>query len=276
MKFANWVFVTGAPRSGTTFAGKILSAPLSVDYIHEPFNPDCGMPGIAQRYLYIPPQGALADEYRASVQNLFDYRFTLKTGRYARDSTLRRVVKTIVGSRGPFYLRLAKLNPFHTAAIIKDPIGCLSTEFLATQFGVKPVVLIRHPVTFVASVRRLEWKTDLTNLREQPQLMQEYFADGDQSLHKDYTDPIAAAAVLWRALNKVLLQQASRHPEWKLLTHEALSQAPLDVFRGLYRDLDLPWSERIERLIARSTTHKRRSVSAPPVHAEPGGTAHRF
>jgi hypothetical protein len=47
-KIDNWIFVTGVPRSGTTFAGKILSLPLEVDYTHEPFNPRCGMPGISQ------------------------------------------------------------------------------------------------------------------------------------------------------------------------------------------------------------------------------------
>jgi hypothetical protein len=45
-RIENWIFVTGVIRSGTTFVGKVLSLPLSVDYIHEPFNPLCGMPGI--------------------------------------------------------------------------------------------------------------------------------------------------------------------------------------------------------------------------------------
>ena len=33
----NWIFVTGVVRSGTTFAGKVLSLPVEVDYIHEPY-----------------------------------------------------------------------------------------------------------------------------------------------------------------------------------------------------------------------------------------------
>lgn len=45
-RIKNWIFVTGVIRSGTTFVGKILSLPLQVDYIHEPFNPLCGIPGM--------------------------------------------------------------------------------------------------------------------------------------------------------------------------------------------------------------------------------------
>ena len=41
-----WLWVTGIPRGGTTFVGRILSVPRSVDFIHEPFNPDCAVEGI--------------------------------------------------------------------------------------------------------------------------------------------------------------------------------------------------------------------------------------
>ena len=257
MKIENWIYVTGAPRSSTTFVGKVLSAPLSVDYIHEPFNPDCGLPGIDQRYLYLRAGSELAAHYRPLIESLFRYDFSLKTGYYPKDGFWCRAAKHVVGSRGPFYLRLAKLNPFHTAAVIKDPIGCLLTEYMASVFPVKPVVMIRHPVPFVASLRRLGWEADLASLRRQPLLMEDYFADGDGSLGATAADPLESAAILWRALNKVLLRQASRHPQWQVVTHEEMGQRPLPTYRRLYEALGLPWSARIERLIHRSTTHAR-------------------
>ena len=41
-----WCFVTGMPRSGTTFVASVLSAGPSVAYVHEPFNARCGIAGV--------------------------------------------------------------------------------------------------------------------------------------------------------------------------------------------------------------------------------------
>lgn len=262
-KASNWIYVTGAPRSGTTFVGKILSAPLTVDYIHEPFNPDCSMPGIHQRYLYVRPGSAAAIQLRQVVEPLFRYDTRLKTGYFRNDRLWRKLVKFVVGSRGPFYLRLAKLNVFRRAAIIKDPVGCLLTEFLAAEFPVRPVVLVRHPAAFVASVRKLKWPNELPDLTSQPALVADYLAGDPLLSNPENEDPVVATALLWRALNRVILDQAARHPEWILVTLEELSRDPLHWFRRTYAMLDLPWSPRIERLVQRSTAAGNRTEAGP-------------
>src|SRR6202007_2265727 len=88
---------------------------------------------------------------RPQFERLFDYRAALKTGYYRNDTPLRRLAKRVVGSRGPFHLRLAPRNPFHHSAVIKDPIGCLLTEYLLLRYRMRPVVVMRNPVGFVAS-----------------------------------------------------------------------------------------------------------------------------
>jgi hypothetical protein len=260
MKIENWIFVTGAPRSGTTFLGKVLSARLEVDYIHEPFNPDCGIPGIEQRYLYLRP--GEGGKYESLISKIFTYDFKLRTGYYQNDSRARKLIKRFVGSRGPFYLRFAKLNPFHKAAVIKDPIGCLLTEYLSASFGVKPVIVIRHPVTFVASIRRLGWEVNLEPLAGQSELVDDYFSDDPSFAAERYTDTVERGAALWRALNKVLLAQASRNPDWPVIRHEELSARPLDIMSGLYDKLDLTWSERVERMVQANTRAKGRAEAA--------------
>jgi len=257
-KIRKWIFVTGAPRSATTFVGQILSGRLEVDYIHEPFNPDCGIPGIDRRYLYFRSGSLEEQRYGPLVQSLFRYDVRLKTGYYENDSRGRRLIKGVIGSRGPFFLRLARLNPFHTAAVIKDPIGCLLTEYLAERFKVRPVIVVRHPVPFVASTMRLGWSLDLQDLLGQPTLMEDYFADDARMGTMLNGDRLAAAALFWRALNKVLLAQAARHPDWIVITHEALNQDPVAAFRDLYVRLGLGWTERIEnRVRARTGGHNK-------------------
>lgn len=203
MKVGNWVFVTGAPRSGTTFAGLVLSLPLRVDYIHEPFNPDCGLPGIRRRFLYVRSGDAGEPRYRAMVEAMMRYDFRLRTGLYPEDGAVKRLVKRVVGSRGPFYLRLAKVNLFRRAAVVKDPIGCLLLHYLAVQFGFRVLCLVRHPVAFVASHLRLGWDVQrrLDDLAGQPGVIEDFFGGRRDGLRPRTDEPVVVAATLWRALN---------------------------------------------------------------------------
>lgn len=251
----NWIFVTGTPRSGTTFVGTILSSPLEVDYIHEPFNPRCGIPGIDGWYRYMRPSLDTEEmqRYHAITKKMFSYDLRLKGVIPENDPRHKKLIKRVVGSRGPFYLRLAKPNPFHKGAVVKDPIGSLLTEYLYLHFNVKPVVVIKHPTSFVASLKRVNWRPKLSELTEQPCLVEDYFSDDDRFAGKNWQDPVREAAAFWRAVHKVLLAQASKYPDWQILTHERLSSEPVPVFKGLYDALGLPWRDSVQRKIVRLT-----------------------
>lgn len=255
----NWIFVTGVPRSGTTFVGMNLSLPLEVDYIHEPFNPQCGLPEITEWYRYIRPSLDTEEmqQYHQITQKIFSYDFTLKNNIPQNDSWHRKIIKQAIGSRGPYYLRWAKINPFHQVAIIKDPIGSLLCEYLYIQFKVKPVIIVKHPASFIASIKRVGFQPSPTKLNDQPHLIEDYFADEADFLTKEWSDPILAAAAFWRVIYKVLLKQASQYPDWKVITHEQLSQDPISVFKELYEYLDLPWSKSTKNKIIKQTQGNR-------------------
>ena len=251
----NWIFVTGAIRSGTTFVGRILSLPLEVDYIHEPFNSMCGMPGIERDYRYVRPSldTEQMQSYHELTQSIFNYNLTLRSWHPQSDPWLRKAIKRITGSRGPFYLRLAKTNPFHQAAVIKDPTGSLLSEYLHLHFGAKPVIVIKHPTSFIASLKRVNWWPHPGKMKDQPHLIEDYFSDEADFLHKKWSSPILRSAAYWRALNKVFLAQTSKYPDWQVITHEELSQHPVSNFRTLYEALALPWSEAIKKKIIKQT-----------------------
>lgn len=256
MRTRSWIFVTGAPRSGTTFVGKVLSMPLSVDYIHEPFNPDCGIPGVDQRFAYVDPEDP-DPEWVARVSSLMAYRVRLRTGYYPEDTPGRRWIKALVGSRGPFYYRLARLNPGGRHAVVKDPIGCLLTEFLSRRFSMAPVVLIRHPAAFVSSYKRLGWTPQLRALREQSGLVSRHL--GHTGLLEETGNPLVDAARLWAALHTVIGDQIDRNPDWIVVRHEDINREPVDTFERLYERLGLPWSPRVERRIVGMTRGSNRS-----------------
>lgn len=251
----NWIFVTGVPRSGTTFVGMTLSLPREVDYIHEPFNPRCGLPSVTQWYRYMRPSLDTEEMqcYHAGTKEIFNYDLALRTVIPERDPLLRKVAKGIVGSRGPFYLRLAKLNPLHKAAVIKDPIGSLLAEYLYLHFGAKPVIVIKHPASFIASLKRVNWWPSPSKLNDQPHLTEDHFTDDSDFVTKEWSDPMLGAAAFWRIIYKVLLAQAGKYPDWQIVTHEQLSHEPVPTFKRLYGNLELPWSESVQRKIVRST-----------------------
>jgi Sulfotransferase family len=248
-KFDKWIFVTGAPRSGTSFVGRMLSWPLSVDLIFEPTDPLVGMPGIERRYLYLRPW-AEQGEYGRLLARMFEYDITYRSpSPTPTDSWLTRCRKRIIGPRGEIHLWLAKLNPFHSCAVIKDPDGCLLTEYLYDRHRVRPVICVRHPTAFVASYVHHRFPWDLPELAGQPELIEDYF-DGDASIFDvDPEDRVAGAAVLWLALNRVLLEQCSRHPDWIVVVHEELCKAPVATFRRLFDQLGLHWSSGVERAV---------------------------
>jgi hypothetical protein len=249
MKVQKWIFVTGTPRSGTTFVGKILSLPLDVGYLHEPFNPHCGVHGIDRLYLYVNGSTLSSSPYRQLIDRIFRHDFAFKTGYFKEDQYWRTIAKMIIGSRSAWSIRFIKLNPFYKTMVIKDPIGCLLTEYLAKHYEVKPVIIIRHPIAVVASAMRLRWNMNLDPLHQQRELIADYFSDDYQFLHAPSKDPVEQAAALWRALNKVLFNQASRHPSWQVILHENLSKNPVEHFRTLYKAFDLPWTPRIENKV---------------------------
>jgi hypothetical protein len=254
MKFAKWIYVTGAPRSATSFVGRILSWPLNVDLIFEPTDPLVGIPGINRRYIYLRPYADDRDEYAKLLARIFTYGFTYRTPAPAPgDRWLTSMRKRVIGPRGALHLWLAKLNPFHVCAVIKDPDGCLLTEYLYTRYQVRPVICVRHPTAFVASYLHHRSPWDLPELGGQPALIDDYFGGDASMFDVDPKDRVAGAAALWLGLNRVLLDQCSRHPNWIVVVHEELCRAPVATFRNLFDRLDLPWSHRVERAIRQRT-----------------------
>lgn len=251
-----WILVTGMIRSGTTFAGKALTLPWSVDYIHEPFNGGYSLPDREPfRPQYISPEADDRDvqQYRRHIAHIFSYDFGLRTARHENDSWLRKIGKAFVGSRGPVYLRIARLNPFHTTSVIKDPTAHLLTEYLYQEFDVQPVIVVRHPVSLAASLDRVGWYWKMNGLLEYPTFVEDHLSNETEFLERSWSSHLLESMAVWRVVYKALLSQAEQYPDWQVVTHERLSAEALTAFQELYKALDLPWSERIKHKIEKLT-----------------------
>ena len=73
------ILLTGAHRTGTTFAGTMLSLPRNVGLIYEPFNKDHGLDGITKCFEYVSSDMATAPFYHKLLSDLLTgaaiYRF---------------------------------------------------------------------------------------------------------------------------------------------------------------------------------------------------------
>src|SRR6266508_3488682 len=219
------VVVTGIPRSGTSWVGKLLQASGELIYINEPLNP-------------AHPPGRSPGVLRATVGHAYQYitaaneegwlepfRDTFRL-RYHVGAELRR-------NRSPYDLaRMAKYASSFLAGrlrgrrpLLDDPYAVLASEWLARRQGCRVIVLVRDPAAIVSSWKRLGWTADLGALLDQPLLMRDWLEPFRREM-----DAVAAApedlagrvGLLWRLLYLVADECGRRRPRLWSNRYEAL------------------------------------------------------
>lgn len=153
------------------------------------------------------------------------------------------------------------------AAVIKDPFSLLSAEWLQKQTNAVPIVLVRHPAGFIASVKRLQWRLDETWLLRQSDLMGRELSPFPAKLRGCAGSRYHRSFVLvWRVLNSVVVRLQSEHPDWCVTRYEDLALDPVNEFESLYAYCELPWEKSIEDKVAskNSATNPTDVTSAKP------------
>jgi hypothetical protein len=248
------ILVTGLPRSGTSWAGKMLAAGGDVVYVNEPLNP--------QR-----PPGRSPGVLNATVGHRFQYICHDDEEPWMRAFTdtvaLRyRYAAELRHNRSPGDLaRLAKNGSAFTLgrlrgrrALLDDPFALFSAGWFAERLGCRVVVLIRDPVSFVASWQRLGWTVYFHELLEQPLLVRDHPSVENLRPLVGSQDRVAKAAALWGVARAVAEALADRHPAIRLVGYEYLAADPVTRYRDLYAWCGLTWTSAAGRQIERACT----------------------
>ncbi|WP_424536329.1 sulfotransferase [Sphaerisporangium viridialbum] len=248
------ILVTGLPRSGTSWAGKMLAAGGEVVYVNEPLNP--------QR-----PPGRSPGVLNATVGHRFQYICEDNEGPWLRafadTVTLRyRYAAELRRNRSPGDLaRLAKNASAFTLgrlrgrrALLDDPFALFSAGWFAERLGCRVVLLVRDPVSFAASWQRLGWTVYFHELLEQPLLVRDHPSVEALRPLIGSQDRLAKAATLWRVARSVAEALAERHPSIRLARYEQLATDPVTGYRDLYEWCGLTWSASAERRIEQACT----------------------
>ncbi|MGC5016648.1 sulfotransferase [Streptosporangium sp. DT93] len=248
------VLVTGLPRSGTSWTGRMLAAGGELVYVNEPLNPQhppghC--PGVldavvGHRFQYICP-----DDERDWLP-AFTRTVALRYGFLAE---LRR-------NRSPYDLaRMVRYGAAFTLgrlagrrALLDDPFALFSAGWFADRLGCRVIILLRDPVAFVGSWQRLGWTVHLDELFDQPLLMRDHPHLEELRALTGTRDRIATTTALWRAAAISATRLADRHPRITLVRYEDLALDPLTGFRGLYEQTGLTWSARARERVRRACT----------------------
>jgi hypothetical protein len=252
------ILVTGAPRSGSTWLGNVLSLAPNVGFVHEPFNQHCSLglcrAGFPHSFVHVTE--ANEARYLAPMRDTLAWRFS--------PGSELRAIPTRATPRPPRalarllrdYAYFEQMRRRGARMIVKDPIALFSADWLARRFGAKVVVLVRHPAGFVASMRAAGFVMNFQAFRRQPSLMEGRLAPFADEI-RAATEPspsIEANTLLWRILHHHIALLADEHPDWIFVRHEDLSRDPLGAFPPLFAKLGLPYTPAVADGLAQFTS----------------------
>ncbi|WP_158090412.1 sulfotransferase [Mycobacterium sp. IEC1808] len=248
------ILVTGAPRSGTTWTGRMIAHAPGMGYIHEPFTPEngdlCGFANpIRAKFQYITDENS--HRFSRYLDDLVDFKYPVRTN-LLHSRSVREAGRSLLAFANLSTHRIRK-----DTAVMKDPHAVFSAPWLARQFGMNVVVMIRHPAALCSSLKILNWKFDFNHFLRQSQLMREtrladfeseirYFAEHEQEI-------IPVGALLWNCIYAVIDEYRTRHPGWLFLKHEELSLDPVGSFRKIYATLGLEFTAGVRTAIESSS-----------------------
>jgi hypothetical protein len=247
--------VTGLPRSGTTFVGKVLSASGRVRELFEPFHPMAGIRAW--------PAWPCVESGQPEAERFCEVygNFLRRPQRYRAESpiTLSRSGMKVLAQKIAGHWIQNDNNRAIRAGLppegrwcVKDPHLCLMPGFLQEVLGVPTLVLRRHPGAVLASWKRLGWDPDYTRIFQNPRLR--------KRLAHLPLDTWSAGSRLERVAGffiatRLLEDEAIGGPSAPLVVpHEELALTPEIVFRRIFEHLQLPLEKAVEDAIRDMTS----------------------
>lgn len=236
------ILITGTHRSGSTWVGKMVNLSPETYYLGEVFHPHNGCIDrnvLTNWFLYVPLAAGNTHRMYAPVQRMMSLDFQWPT-----ESRIRKIL--------PSRLTVLKRTRRWFGVprpVMKDPIAILSAEWLAETFNMIVIGLIRHPAAFVLSLRKTKWGFPFSQLRQQSALLEDYLSPYANSIRKPPESFIEQGALAWLCLNHVFSCYIQNHPHWHVWRYEDLCLEPVPSFKEIYRQADLQFTRRTERIV---------------------------
>jgi len=246
------ILITGIHRSGTTWVGKILAHDSQVTYISEPLHLK------HSRGVFKHPVDAwypyICDENGEPFENAFletiQYKYHLRNELQNLHS-LKAVGKMVRDFSVFQSSRLGKRR-----ALLKDPFAVVSVPWFLSMMNANVVILVRHPLQFVSSIKRMSWRFDFDYLLQQPLLMRDYLESYRMEMNqanRQKDDIVGQGILLWRIIYSIVDQYLNLGHDFMLVRHEDLSLDPERHFSEICDYVGITYSRDIKRAIHRSS-----------------------
>ncbi len=233
MKAQTFIFLTGLPRSGSTWAAQALAAATGARLVHEPFN-WLRYPARERFHMRYLPAGAYEPELLAILHN------TLKP-------------------RLPWQKR-------PDSVLVKDVHVCLALPYIWEHFRPQVIILVRHPCGMAQSWQALDLKVNFRlDLLLSQTALQPLLAPFAEHMRRQ-DDYFFALGAYWGASHYLLDYLSQEQPAWQWVTHEALCLDPVAHYRNLAASMGLGQGReaQLERFL---TANDRRRTAGEGAHS---------
>lgn len=240
--------MTGLHRGGSTWSAKVLAAAPGVGYIREPFHPGMSK-GVFRApvkcwypYVSCHNQDRYHEPMRETLAFDFAYGSALRQSKTLKD--FARVVRD-----ASHFSRHRRRND---RAFIKDPFAFFATEWIAQEFDATVLILLRNPFGFVSSCKRLNWSFSFENLLDQPELMRDHLGPYEEAMRrceKEKGNLLERTALFWKIIFGTISKWHKAHPDWMLITHEALCEDAHCQFKELFTALGLTYTDEVASIV---------------------------
>lgn len=236
------IFISGLPRSGTTWTASTLAQHPRMEYIHEPFNWKLH-PKREKYHMHYMPMNMQDQTFSVIIKSL------LLPGKKT-SSTFQEKINSL-------------FKAVCCIKLIKDVHTCLALEAIDAIIKPQIIIILRHPCGLAASWRKLGYRVDnrIKLLINQKQLVEDWLRPFIPHMTCSH-DPFFLIGAYWGATYYILDQQAKFHPNWIVLRYEDLCAAPLFQFRTLCHRLGLNFTHQIESFIV-SSSHAEKKETHP-------------
>ena len=265
------IFISGVPRSGTTWIAKVLGSDQKVRLLSEPDNEKYSF--IARQWkqsLHRYPYGDIQGNYDQTqnyykaifsgrfpinrswinhlLNNLFQYN-SVKNEKHIIEKELRLMNKSsqITSQRLLtdllYYLTLDGWKFQKKRLIIKSVHSGLCLPLIEHHFNPTIILMLRHPANIIASCLELNIQDANRKIFNRPEL------SGLISQYKNQinqlNDPLSYMGLQIGIFYYLWGNLLNNHKNWIVKTHEDLCEDPIEKYRLLYNELNLNWNNNI-------------------------------
>ncbi len=230
------VLITGSHRSGKGYTINAINLNKSFNIIQEPLNIDSriGWTGIDIPYYFTYINEKNSAYFKEKIINTiynYDYRLSRQLKNIAGLREFLSVLKDFARS---FKYKLNNKRP-----LIDDPFAIFSAEWFYKEINVDIIIMIRHPASFISSLKLLNYDFPFSHLFNQKKLIEgplhKYALEIEEFTNKKKSI-VEQGVLLWRMIYDVVCQYRKNYSsDWLFIRFEDVVRNPEIHLKEIYK-----------------------------------------